>query len=258
MSARGAAKTRLAMAGGSCSTPAATIPPLLPLLEEALTTLGRSRSHKLRASLLARLAGGPLRDDPSRQRRASMSEQAVQIARRVGDPALLAYALDARHMAIWGPDNMNDRFAITTEMMDLSEAAGDLERLFQAHSYRIWSLLELADPNAVAAELDGHEPARRSTAPARAALDGGYRTARTVCALLDGVPGGRGHDRRILRLGASARFRGTLRSRTISSRSYCAGSRDAWTSWKQQSGAQSMRTPPTPSGAACKPISTPS
>jgi tetratricopeptide (TPR) repeat protein len=158
-------------------------PRLRPLLEEALVALGDS-DRELRARLLARLAGGPLRDEPSRERRASMSEQAVLLARGVGDPALLAYALDARHMATWGPDNMRDRFEITAEMVRLSEAAGDLERLFQGHSYRIWSLLELGDPDAVSAELAVMSRlADQLRQPAQLWM---VAVVRTVCALLEG------------------------------------------------------------------------
>jgi DNA-binding SARP family transcriptional activator len=158
-------------------------PRLRPLLEEALVALGDS-DRELRARLLARLAGGPLRDEPSRAHRTSMSEQAVDLARAVGDPALLAYTLDARHMAIWGPDNMPDRFEITAEMVWLSEAAGDLERLFQAHSYRIWSLLELGDPDDISAELAVMSRlADRLRQPAQMWM---VAVVRTVRALLEG------------------------------------------------------------------------
>jgi tetratricopeptide (TPR) repeat protein len=126
----------------------------------------------------------PLRDEPSRQRRDSLTEQAVEIARRAGDPGLLAYALDARHMAIWGPDSLNERFAISAEMMQLSDAAGDLERLFQSRAYRIWSLLELGDPQAIAAELDEmRRLADQLRQPAQLWM---VAVVTTVCALLDG------------------------------------------------------------------------
>ena len=56
----------------------------------------------LRARLLARLslelyyAGEP-------ELRLSLSEEAVAIARRIGDPRTLATCLDARHYALWRP-----------------------------------------------------------------------------------------------------------------------------------------------------------
>jgi hypothetical protein len=116
-------------------------PRLRPLLEEALRALGDG-DDTLRVRLLARLAGGPLRAQRLRDQVALFSEQAVELARKLGDPALLAYALEARHAAVWAPDNVAERIAIATEMVDLSEASGDLERLFMGHTYRAWSLIE--------------------------------------------------------------------------------------------------------------------
>ena len=67
----------------------------VPLLERALTALGEEDST-LRVRLLARLAGGPLRDATfPPERRRSLSEEALEMARRVGDPETLAYALSA-------------------------------------------------------------------------------------------------------------------------------------------------------------------
>ena len=60
---------------------------LMPLLEEALAALGEADTE-LRARLLARLAC-VLRDEPSPERRDSLSREAVEIARRLGDPETL-------------------------------------------------------------------------------------------------------------------------------------------------------------------------
>jgi tetratricopeptide (TPR) repeat protein len=158
-------------------------PRLRPLLEEALADLGDGDSE-LRAMLLARLAGGPLRDEPSRERRASMSEQAVDMARRLGDPALLGYVLDGRFLAICAADTVEERLAIAAEMVQLSEATGDLERLFQGHMYRTWTLLQLGDLTAVQAQIgiasriadDLRQPAQLWMVAA----------TRTLCALLEG------------------------------------------------------------------------
>ena len=158
-------------------------PRLRPLLEEALTDLGEGDSA-LRAMLLARLAGGPLRDEPSRERRASLSEQAVDMARRIGDPALLGYVLDARFLAIWAPDNTAERLAIAAEMVQLSESTGDLERLFQGHAHRTWTLLELGDLAAVPTEVGvASRIADGLRQPAQLWM---VATARTLCALLEG------------------------------------------------------------------------
>jgi hypothetical protein len=64
---------------------------LVPLLEEGLAAL-REEDVELRARLLARLAG-VLRDEHSRDRRDRMSRQAVELARRAGNPVALAYGM---------------------------------------------------------------------------------------------------------------------------------------------------------------------
>src|SRR5215212_9368434 len=80
---------------------------LIPLLEHALSLLPADASV-LRVKLMARLAGA-LRDSPTRERRASLSAQAVEIARRLGDPATLAYALAGRYGALMWPENPEER-----------------------------------------------------------------------------------------------------------------------------------------------------
>jgi eukaryotic-like serine/threonine-protein kinase len=124
---------------------------IVSLLEEALAGLGDGDSA-LRARLLARLSGA-LRDPPSRERAASLSREAVEMARRLGDPATLAYALDARHVVIWGPDSCDERAALTNEITRLAEEAEEEERAFQGRFWRLESLLEAGDLPAVRHEL---------------------------------------------------------------------------------------------------------
>ena len=84
------------------------------MIEEALRGLGEEDSP-LRARLLARLslelyyAGQP-------ERRLLLSEASVQIARRIGDPATLAAALDARHYVLWRPENVEERLEVAGEL----------------------------------------------------------------------------------------------------------------------------------------------
>jgi ABC-type branched-subunit amino acid transport system substrate-binding protein/streptogramin lyase/tetratricopeptide (TPR) repeat protein len=124
----------------------------VPLLERALAVL-EERDSRLRAMLLARLSGA-LRDDPSREPRAAHSQEAVDIARRIGDAETLAYALDGRFAATWGPENAEERLAIATELVRLGEESGDKERAFQGHDYRNCVLFELGDIRARQAELE--------------------------------------------------------------------------------------------------------
>jgi tetratricopeptide (TPR) repeat protein len=117
---------------------------LVPLLQEALALLPEEDSG-LRVRLLARLAGGPLRDTLPVEPRETMSQAALDMSRRLGDPVTLAYALDGRHCANLGPDVVERRLAIADELIQVSEAAGDTERAFGGHEYRMHALLEIGD-----------------------------------------------------------------------------------------------------------------
>jgi DNA-binding SARP family transcriptional activator len=100
---------------------------LVPLLEEGLAALGDD-DVELRARLLARLAGA-LRDERARDRREALSGEALQLARRSGNPAGLAYALDGRAAAIIAPDTVEECLALGTELCDVAERMDDRERL---------------------------------------------------------------------------------------------------------------------------------
>ncbi len=124
---------------------------LVPLLEVALAALGKEESD-LRVRVMARLAGA-LRDEPSPEPRASLSQQALALARRLGDPAALAYALDGRYAALLWPENARERIEIANELERVAESGGDAEAAIQARCYRSIALLELGDVPAVNVEL---------------------------------------------------------------------------------------------------------
>ena len=125
---------------------------LVPLLEQALAALGHEDSA-LRVRLMSRLSGA-LRDQHDREPRARLSEEAVEIARRIGEPATLAYALDGRFAATLWPENPEERLEIATELVAVADAVGDVERTAQARFYRVEALLELGRISAAEAELD--------------------------------------------------------------------------------------------------------
>jgi tetratricopeptide (TPR) repeat protein len=125
-------------------------PHLVPSLEYALKALGE-REDSLRVRLLARLAGA-LRDEYSPERRIGLSRKAVDIARRLGDPGTLAYALDGQFGAMWGPDSLDELLALSGEMIAAGERAGDLERRIQGYIYRVMLFLEQGDIRAAYAE----------------------------------------------------------------------------------------------------------
>jgi hypothetical protein len=127
---------------------------LQPLLEEAIAALPEADST-LRVQLLARLAGGPLTDvHEADERRDILSRDAVEMARRLDDAASLAYALDARWVAIWGPDTLGERIEIADEVVRTATLARDLERIHDGHIWRSLAALELGDLHGVHGELE--------------------------------------------------------------------------------------------------------
>lgn len=125
---------------------------LVPLLEEALEGIG-TEDGELRVRLLSRLAGGPLRDSPEREPRASLSAEAVGMARRLGDPELLSYALVGRWEATWWPENPEERLEIAVELVGLSDPGHDLENAFEAHHHYAATLFELGRLDETEVEL---------------------------------------------------------------------------------------------------------
>src|SRR5207248_614922 len=104
-------------------------------LEEALTVLG-SRDGALRVRLLGRLAVALLYTGEE-QRRSSLSQEAVETARRLGDPLTLVRALDSRHVALKGPANPEERLAIATEIVQVAKEAGTSDLELRGRALRI-------------------------------------------------------------------------------------------------------------------------
>jgi tetratricopeptide (TPR) repeat protein len=118
-------------------------PHLIPLLEETLAALPDSDSP-LRARLMARLSCA-VRDQPDRDRRLPLSKEAVGMARRLGDPRTLAYALTARCLSVDDPGSM-ERFTETArECIRVAEEIGEVERAFIGNLYLFASLMQMAD-----------------------------------------------------------------------------------------------------------------
>ncbi|HET8821709.1 MAG TPA: BTAD domain-containing putative transcriptional regulator [Thermoleophilaceae bacterium] len=137
------ARAALGYGGNSAWQRAAGDSRLVPLLEEASGALGENDST-LRARLLARLAGA-LRDEPSLEPRSSLSREAVEIARRLGDKETLVFALTSHFMATWGPD-VDGLVAIAEEVGRLAEETGSADAALDALTLKgIVAWLTLAD-----------------------------------------------------------------------------------------------------------------
>ena len=123
------------------------------LHERAIDALGDADSP-LRVRLLARFAAGPLRDASfSPERRYELSGEALETARRLGDPATLVYALSAFIAAHHSPDFTPRQVPLATELIGVATEAGDRERCMEGHEYRFTALIELGETQGAKAAL---------------------------------------------------------------------------------------------------------
>ncbi len=122
------------------------------VLGAAIEAIGTTDSPT-RARLLATLGlelvyGG----DP--ERRLRLSDQALALARRLGDPAALADVLLNRYYTIGGPDTRDERLANAAELVALAEHLGDPVLTAQALFLRLWAAVEGGDVGEAHRALD--------------------------------------------------------------------------------------------------------
>ena len=187
---------------------------VIDLVEEALAGCGDEPSAA-RAELLARAS--PWRSTSIRRERAARAERArpSRWRARVGDPAMLAYALAARHFAAWEPERLDERLALATELIEVAER-GRRPR-----------------PAGRGTRPAGDRPARAGRHPRRRRRDGGLRPRGRRAAPAE-LPAHRGHPqvdargaRRALRRGRedvlATRRRSTARKRLLEPNTVQAG-----------------------------------
>ncbi|HEX2173772.1 MAG TPA: LuxR C-terminal-related transcriptional regulator, partial [Dehalococcoidia bacterium] len=121
------------------------------LLEEALDRLGPNDPAR-RARILARLALELYWSETPR-RAVELGQEALDLARQVGDPAALAAALRSQHYTLQGPDSRERRLAIAGEMLALADRTGDPEMRARARWLRVGNSLEMGDLAAFDAEV---------------------------------------------------------------------------------------------------------
>jgi hypothetical protein len=98
----------------------------------------------LRARLLATL-GLELTWQPDPTRRVALSQEALQIARTLDDPATLAHVLLARDYTITDPENAAERLDATSELLAIADRLGDPVMASRALSLRFKAAMELVD-----------------------------------------------------------------------------------------------------------------
>src|SRR5262249_33740353 len=122
------------------------------LLESAIDALGAGDSA-LRAQVVLGL-GRSLLYSARPERARALADEALAIARRVGEPVSLARALWAKHFLMLGPSDLQERIAVLGESIELAERAQDSSVLFASRTSLVHDLLELGDVVSAEREID--------------------------------------------------------------------------------------------------------
>ena len=112
-------------------------------LEAAASATASDVSHR-RAVLLAALAL-ELSFRSDRERRVALSDEALAIARRLGEPETLAAVLGRRIVTVSGPSTLTERWAQSGELLALTESFGDPMAVGWAWWLRLRTALEKGD-----------------------------------------------------------------------------------------------------------------
>ncbi|HEX2273231.1 MAG TPA: AAA family ATPase [Acidimicrobiales bacterium] len=113
------------------------------MLEAALEAQGPAETT-VRARLLANLAVEMVYGK-DRDRRYVLSAEALAMARRLGEPETLAHALLARIVAVWGPDSVVERLALTEELVALATSLEDAVLVCSGCWHRFVAAAEAGD-----------------------------------------------------------------------------------------------------------------
>lgn len=113
------------------------------LLREALNAVSPD-DLALTARLLSALARALIFSGEEAQAM-KVSEQALSIARRSGDPLVLASTLVATLTARWQHERVSERVANAAEAVQLAAAAGNKSLMFEAAAWRMFDSFELGD-----------------------------------------------------------------------------------------------------------------
>jgi tetratricopeptide (TPR) repeat protein len=136
-------------------------------------------------SLRARLTAGLARVLPSGDPEAAgLAQAAVEMARRVNQPATLAWVLSAAVLVTWTPDNMRWRQAATDEVIALAGELGWVELAMDARNWRSAMFEELTDFEQ--ADADRASVERWATQSRRPFFTGLTAMRRAERALLEG------------------------------------------------------------------------
>ena len=177
------ARAALGHSGGSWERFGTEDAATVALLREALGLLPEEDSP-LRAQVLARLSGVLYYSPGSEETAPPLAQEAISMARRLGDDAALATALAAAQYAYWRPGRAEARWELAQELVDVAERLGDLEALAGAYAWQVIVLLELCRLDDADAAIARHaELAERLQQPELLVHAAAFRSMR---ALLEG------------------------------------------------------------------------
>jgi hypothetical protein len=159
------------------------------LLEEARAALPQAEDSRLRAMVTARLGlvtvyTSDVPTPASLERSLALSNEAVTMARRLGDRNALGYALNARMHGLWGIEPAPERLATGTELGEIGDEIGDEELALHGHMWRARELLAQGDVNAVNEEIGRFRA--RDTGPVHPLADSYACNVTAMMALLAG------------------------------------------------------------------------
>jgi hypothetical protein len=157
-----------------------TVPGIVPaFLHEAYGLAGgRDRTRLAIALARAWVNAGNL------DRARGFAREAVADAEAIGNPALLAEALDAELLVHWGPDDLDERLRITARLEDVAAHVPDVEARLSLHLWRLTTALEVLDLVAVQRQLRALDLLAEETGSARVRFFAASR--RGMAALLSG------------------------------------------------------------------------
>jgi class 3 adenylate cyclase/tetratricopeptide (TPR) repeat protein len=116
---------------------------VVPLLQEAARLLGNRKDAPV-VKVLGKL-GWALHSAGHGHESIPVCNEAISLARTLGDPVLLAFALDSLNFPLWRPGTLDERLAIAREVVELAAQGSDRERQMWSHLWIGLPLLEAGD-----------------------------------------------------------------------------------------------------------------
>lgn len=134
--------------------------PGLTALAEAVEVLASDESLarvQALADLVRELATATEYIPGVQERAGLLSDEAMLVAMRLGDTRSRLAASIARRWIMSSSNDLSDRIASGTEILELARSVGDRHLILLAHAWRIFDLMVIGDMTAVDAENDAYE-----------------------------------------------------------------------------------------------------